>query len=117
MSRWRSGATGGSIQGDAIVSEAIIFRQPGLPVFQNKIYPDAESAKHAPVGDVELVQHLDSGLVHNHAFNPALVTYDADYQNEQATALRELTNADVFVMNQVYLAKICALVRNVNANF
>jgi Methyltransferase domain/C-methyltransferase C-terminal domain len=66
------------------MSETVIFRQLGLPIFQNKVYPSPESAKRAAVGDVELVQHSDSGLVHNRAFNPALLTYDPDYQNEQA---------------------------------
>ena len=66
------------------MSETIIFRQLGLPIFQNKVYPSAESAKRAEVGDVEIVQQSDSGLVHNRAFNPALLTYDPDYQNEQA---------------------------------
>jgi SAM-dependent methyltransferase len=84
MSRWPFGATAASIQGAATVSETIIFRQPGLPVFQNKVYPSAASAKLAPVGDVELVQHPDSGLVHNRVFDPALLTYDPEYQNEQA---------------------------------
>jgi Methyltransferase domain/C-methyltransferase C-terminal domain len=84
MSRWPSGAKAASIQGAATMSETVIFRQPGLPVFQNKVYPSVESAKLAPIGDVELVQHPSSGLVHNRAFNPALLTYDPDYQNEQA---------------------------------
>jgi SAM-dependent methyltransferase len=61
-----------------------LYRQLGLPVFQNKIYPTAESAKRAVTGDVALVQCPQSGLVGNALFQPALLDYDADYQNEQA---------------------------------
>src|SRR5947209_7430179 len=64
--------------------DTIIFRQIGLPVFQNKVYPTREAARLAVLGDVELVQCPTSGLVHNKSFNPSLVHYDSDYQNEQA---------------------------------
>ena len=64
--------------------DQIIFRQLGLPVFQNKVYPSKRAAQAAVCGDVELVQCPVSGLVFNRKFNPALLDYDADYQNEQA---------------------------------
>ncbi|OWW21302.1 class I SAM-dependent methyltransferase [Noviherbaspirillum denitrificans] len=64
--------------------DEIIFSQPGLPVFQNKVYPTRAAAQAAVCGDVELVQCRLSGLVFNRKFNPGLLDYDADYQNEQA---------------------------------
>jgi hypothetical protein len=67
--------------------EEIIFQQIGSPVFQNKVYPTAEAARRAVLGDVELVQSSISGLVHNRNFDPSLVKYDADYQNEQACSV------------------------------
>jgi len=62
----------------------LIYRQFGLPVFQNKVYPTAESARLAATGDVELVQCADTGLVHNGMFDASLLRYDGEYQNEQA---------------------------------
>lgn len=66
------------------MAKEVIYRQAGLPVFQNKVYPTPESAKLAVVGDVELVQCAHTGLVHNDSFDSALLRYDKDYQNEQA---------------------------------
>ena len=62
----------------------ILYRQMRLPVFQNKVYHDREKALNAPLGDVELKQCVDTGLVYNHLFDPNVLQYDGDYQNEQA---------------------------------
>ncbi len=61
-----------------------IFRVEKLPVFQNKMFATSEKAKACPTGDVVLVQDANTGLVFNAAFDPNLLIYDADYQNEQA---------------------------------
>jgi hypothetical protein len=61
-----------------------LFRADALPVLQNRVYASAAEALASPVGDVVLVQDLDTGLVFNQAFDPALLVYDQDYQNEQA---------------------------------
>lgn len=61
-----------------------LFKVDGLPVFQNKMFPDKMSALACPKGDVTLVQDMDTGLVFNAAFDANLLEYDADYQNEQA---------------------------------
>lgn len=65
-------------------ADGLIFLQRGLPVFQNKVYGTAEAALAAVRGDVELRQCAASGLVFNERFDPALLDYDKDYQNEQA---------------------------------
>ncbi|MDR3415434.1 MAG: methyltransferase domain-containing protein [Nevskia sp.] len=65
-------------------SKEPIYRQAGLPVFQNKAYPTPAAARLAPIGDVELVQCPRSGLVYNARFDEALLQYDEHYQNEQA---------------------------------
>jgi hypothetical protein len=73
-----------AIQTNTMMAVKPIFRQIGLPVFQNRVYLTQSSAKLAPTGNVELVQCPQTGLIHNHLFDPALLTYDEDYQNEQA---------------------------------
>jgi len=64
--------------------EIIIFSQSNVPVFQNKVYDSFEEAKRAITGDIELVQHPNSGLVYNRKFKSELLVYDETYQNEQA---------------------------------
>ncbi len=61
----------------------VIYRQMGLPAFQNKVYPDAQSARAAKTGDVELVQSPETGLVYNRLFKSDELDYDENYQNEQ----------------------------------
>lgn len=61
-----------------------LFRVEGLPVFQNKMFPDQMSALACPKGDVVLIQDMDTGLIFNTVFDSGLLEYDADYQNEQA---------------------------------
>ena len=61
-----------------------IFRAERLPVLQNRTFATEEEATASPTGDVVLVQDGFTGLIFNEAFDPSLVRYDADYQNEQA---------------------------------
>lgn len=55
-----------------------------LPVLQNRVYDSALAGRQSPKGDMTLAQDSVSGLVFNTAFDSSLLTYDADYQNEQA---------------------------------
>lgn len=61
-----------------------LFRAERLPVLQNRTYETAAAAQASPTGDVVLVQDPQTGLVFNAAFDPSKLSYDADYQNEQA---------------------------------
>ena len=61
-----------------------IYSVEQLPVFQNKVFSSEIEAKNCVKGDVDLVQDKESGLIFNKSFNPKLMNYDADYQNEQA---------------------------------
>lgn len=61
-----------------------LFPAQVLPVLQNRVYADPEQARASPTGTVRLVQDERTGLVHNAAFDPALMVYDEEYQNEQA---------------------------------
>lgn len=61
-----------------------LFRADSIPVFQNKMFADEQNAVSCPTGDIVLVQNVQTGLVYNAAFDPDLLQYDQDYQNEQA---------------------------------
>jgi len=61
-----------------------LYSASGLPVFQNCTYATQTEARGCPTGDMTLVQSQDTGLIYNETFDPALVTYGPDYQNEQA---------------------------------
>ena len=60
-----------------------LYRAERLPVFQNRMFGSAQAARDCTRGDMLLVQDLHTGLVYNRAFDPSLMDYDADYQNEQ----------------------------------
>lgn len=61
-----------------------LFRVESVPVFQNKMFATEEAALACPKGDVVLVEDQETGLVFNEAFDPGQLSYDSDYQNEQA---------------------------------
>lgn len=63
-----------------------LYRISGLPLFQNKVYASEQEAIACLVGEMDLVENLESGLVYNDAFRPDLMNYDADYNNEQAVS-------------------------------
>lgn len=63
-----------------------IYRTEQLPVFQNRMFDSELEARTCVKGDVILVQDCETGLIFNQAFDPALMQYDADYQNEQAVS-------------------------------
>ncbi|MCB1876471.1 MAG: methyltransferase domain-containing protein [Chromatiales bacterium] len=61
----------------------VLYEALEFPVFQNKVYDSQEGAVHCPKADIRLVEDLQSGLVYNALFEPELMAYDAQYQNEQ----------------------------------
>ena len=62
----------------------LLYQQEQFPIFQNRMYDTEADARACPKGDVQLVEDLLTGLVYNAAFRPELMSYDANYQNEQA---------------------------------
>jgi hypothetical protein len=52
-----------------------------VPVLANRLYPDAESARSAPLGRTRLVLCRECGHLWNAAFEPDLVHYDDSYEN------------------------------------
>lgn len=63
-----------------------LYRAEALPVFQNRMFGSAEAARDCARGDMVLVRDRETGLIFNRAFDPELMRYDADYQNEQAVS-------------------------------
>lgn len=61
-----------------------LFRCANLPVLQNQTFASSIEAKASPTGNVVLMQDDYTGLIFNAAFDPSLMCYDDDYQNEQA---------------------------------
>lgn len=61
-----------------------LYRVTDLPVLQNRTFADPESAMASASADMLLVQDERSGLIFNAAFDADKLSYDADYQNEQA---------------------------------
>lgn len=64
----------------------VLYEQLQLPIFQNRMYDSEAEAVNCPKGDIRLVEDLGTGLVHNAAFRPELMAYDAHYQNEQGVS-------------------------------
>ncbi len=58
----------------------------GVPVFQNALYPTASAARAAQTGDLAIRACRRCGFVFNAAFNPELVAYGADYENDQTVS-------------------------------
>ncbi|WP_460163515.1 class I SAM-dependent methyltransferase [Pseudomonas sp. S2_F03] len=61
-----------------------LYRVADLPVLQNRTFADPVSARASASADMLLVQDEKSGLIFNQAFDANKLSYDADYQNEQA---------------------------------
>lgn len=61
-----------------------LFRAEQLPLLQNKLYDSPEAARSCPLGDLVLVQDLETGLVFNRAFQP--VRYDPGYRGSAPTS-------------------------------
>ncbi|HWK05336.1 MAG TPA: class I SAM-dependent methyltransferase [Puia sp.] len=63
-----------------------VFKQHNVPVFQNKLYTTPEEARAAAKGKVSLVRSKQSGFVFNNEFDPAIMNYDQNYNNEQSSS-------------------------------
>jgi hypothetical protein len=61
----------------------LLYEQTEFPIFQNRMYDSAKEGRECPKGDITLVEDQVTGLVYNAAFNPNLMAYDGNYQNEQ----------------------------------
>ena len=56
-----------------------VYRQNQFPVLQNRVYSSVEEARNCILGDIDIIQDLDTGLIFNAAFKSDLIVYDANY--------------------------------------
>jgi SAM-dependent methyltransferase len=63
-----------------------LYKVEDLPVFQNRMHKSCDEARACLRGNVRLVENLDTGLIYNADFDPAVMVYDETYQNEQAVS-------------------------------
>jgi len=64
----------------------LLYEARQLPIFQNRMYRTEMEARDCPKGNIHLVEDLETGLIYNQAFQPNLMCYGEDYQNEQAVS-------------------------------
>lgn len=71
-------------------TSAALDRPLEMPILMNKFYRSAELGRAAAKGPLEFVACGHCGFTWNRAFDPALIVYDEDYENDQAysTAFR-----------------------------
>jgi SAM-dependent methyltransferase len=62
---------------------AEITERPKVPVHQNKLYDTRAGARAATRGHLKVVACLTCGFVFNAAFDLSLMSYDANYENDQ----------------------------------
>jgi SAM-dependent methyltransferase len=63
-----------------------LYQAHDFPVFQNRMFDSPESAKNCQKGNITISQDCETGLIFNRQFNPELLVYDENYQNEQAVS-------------------------------
>lgn len=87
----------------------LLYQADDFPVFQNRIYNSKEASLNCPRGNIRIVQNLKTGLISNSAFRPELMTYDEDYENEQALSeifRKHLENVTKIISNHLGTANI-----------
>jgi hypothetical protein len=65
----------------------ILYEGSQFPILQNRIYNSFEDAINCVCGNIQIVENQETGLIYNHAFEPGLVVYDSNYNNEQASSI------------------------------
>src|ERR1700735_1487304 len=61
-----------------------LIDRPDVPVLLNRSYPTRSAARAAPCGHLRVVFCTGCGFAFNSRFDPALVVYDGQYENNQA---------------------------------
>jgi hypothetical protein len=69
---------------NSFINTLSMYRQNRFPILQNRVYSSAEEARNCVLGDINIVQDLDTGLIFNATFKSDLMVYDLNYNNEQA---------------------------------
>jgi C-methyltransferase C-terminal domain/Methyltransferase domain len=63
---------------------ASLDRPVEMPILMNRVYATAAEGRAARRGPLEFVACLQCGFAWNRAFDPELIVYDEDYENDQA---------------------------------
>ncbi|HEY4343306.1 MAG TPA: class I SAM-dependent methyltransferase [Parvibaculum sp.] len=63
---------------------AALDRPLEMPILMNRVYPSAELGRAAAKGPLDFAACGHCGFAWNRAFDPALIVYDEDYENDQA---------------------------------
>jgi len=61
----------------------VMDHRPSVPILQNRVWPSRESARSAPTGELTMVLCQACGFAWNSTFDPELMVYDPDYDNDQ----------------------------------
>ena len=67
--------------------EPLIERR-SVPLLLNRVFDDADAARHAGRGALTLVMCAGCGFTFNRAFDAAAIDYSVDYENDQSGSLR-----------------------------
>lgn len=67
----------------AATAEELDFR-PHVPIAQNLMFRSRQEALGCPVGTLRMVRCMSCGFAWNSAFDPALLLYGAEYENDQS---------------------------------
>ncbi len=65
----------------------LLYEQSQFPVLQNRVYDSADEAINCIKGEIRIVENSQTGLIQNDLFNPNLLNYDQNYNNEQGFSL------------------------------
>lgn len=63
-----------------------IYEVKPIPIFQNKVYSHAREARAVTTAVVALMHCQNCDFIYNVDFDPSLIDYDENYQNEQANS-------------------------------
>jgi hypothetical protein len=81
-----------------------LFKIDNLPIFTQKTYNSYSDAINCQTGIVHLVQSKQSGFLYNIDFNPDLMIYDKNYNNEQGFSnffLKHLSEVSELIINEI----------------
>ncbi len=70
------------------MNQRVLFTATGLPVLQNRVFESHSEAINCHKVDLELTQDAKTGLIYNATFDPSLLKYDRNYNNEQSLSAR-----------------------------
>ena len=63
-----------------------VVERPRSAVLQNRVFESAAEARAARAGQLDIRRCAACGFMHNYAFDPALVEYVPEYENEQGNS-------------------------------